>query len=48
MEKPEQITTVTELLDRIDRMREELVAVQRFLEKMEPVEPSKGEHRRES
>ena len=48
MEKPAQIATLAEVLDRIDRMREELVAVQRFLEKMEPVEPAKGEHRRES
>jgi hypothetical protein len=33
---------IGELIDQIDRIREELMTIQRALEKLEPAAPSKG------
>jgi hypothetical protein len=38
IDKPSQ--SLSDLIDDMDRIREELLAVQRGLENMEPVEPS--------
>jgi hypothetical protein len=34
--------TVSELLDRIERVREDVLKIQRTLEKLKPAEPSTG------